>query len=152
MQFSWRGLILAPLLVPAIFGAFMAVASDNNSPLFAFLFMTFLGCIVSYGSTIFLLLPSIYLLSRWRALTGPEVCLLGFVLGAVAFVLTTLQAWKSSGPDSGPPTENFLVFLWRWTADPMTAMFPVAGLVTAGLYWWLGTRHRGGVTPNFTPE
>ena len=27
-------------------------------------------------------------------------------------------------------------------ADPLTAVFPLAGLVTAGLYWWLGTWRR----------
>jgi hypothetical protein len=51
--------------------------------------------------------------------------------------------WKSSGPDSGPPTERFLDFFLRWAADPWNAIFPLAGLMTAGLYWWLGTRRRG---------
>ena len=47
----------------------------------------------------------------------------------------------TAGPDSGLPTESFLVFFVRWAADPMTAMFPLAGLIMAGLYWWLaGTR------------
>jgi hypothetical protein len=58
------------------------------------------------------------------------------------FVPVTLMEWKSSGPDSGPPTENFLVFFVRWAADPLTAVYPLAGLVTAGLYWWLASRSR----------
>jgi hypothetical protein len=143
MRFSWRGLILAPLLAPAIFSALMAVGFDNNNPLLAFLFVMFLGCIISYGSTIFLLLPSLYLLSLWRPLTGLTVCVLGFVLGAAAFVPVTLMEWKASGPDSGPPTENPLVFLLRFAADPTTAIYPLAGLVTAGLYWWLATSGSG---------
>jgi hypothetical protein len=59
------------------------------------------------------------------------------------FVPLTWMEWKSSGADSGPPTESFLTFFVRWTADPLTAIYPLAGLTTAGLYWWLGTRRRG---------
>jgi hypothetical protein len=148
MQFSWRGLILAPLLVPAIFSGLMAAASDNNNPVLAFLFVMALGCIISYGSTIFLLLPSMYLLSLRRPLTGLNVCGLGLVLGAAVFVPITLIEWKASGPDSGPPTENPLAFMLRFGADPTTAIYPVAGLVTAGLYRWLATRRR--FAPHFT--
>jgi hypothetical protein len=144
MQLSWRGLILAPLLVPAIFAGLMAAVFDNASPVGAFLFVMVLGCIISYGSTIFLLLPAMYLLSLWRPLTGPNVCLLGLVLGAMVFVPVTLIEWKASGPDSGPPTENPLAFMLRFGTDPITALFPVAGLVTATLYWWLAMRRRGG--------
>jgi hypothetical protein len=149
LPFSWRGLILAPLLVPAIFSGVMLTAFDEHNPLLAFLFLMALGSVVSYGSTIFLLLPSLYLLSLWRPLNGLKVSLLGFVLGAAVFVPLTLMEWKSSGPDSGTPTENFLVFLLRWTADPTTAIYPFAGLVTAGLYWWLGTWRHGRVAADF---
>jgi hypothetical protein len=151
MVFSWRALILAPLLMPAIFAGLMALAFDNNSVVFAFLFVTILGSIISYGSTIFLLLPAMFLLSLCRPLTGRNVSLLGLVLGAAVFVPITLMEWKSSGPDSGPPTENPLVFLLRSGADPTTPIFPVAGLVTAALYWRLATRRRGGVGPGVTP-
>jgi hypothetical protein len=95
----------------------------------------------------FLFLPALFLLSLWRPLTALNVCLLGLVLGAAVFVPVTLMEWKSSGPDSGPPTENFLVFFVRWAADPFTAIFPLAGLMTSGLYWWLATRRRGRPSP-----
>src|ERR1700733_8696899 len=108
MQFSWRAIILAPLLVPAIFGGLLAAATDNNNSVLAFLFVMALGCIISYGSTIFLLLPSMCLLSLWRPLTGLNVCGLGLVLGVAVFVPVTLIEWKASGPDSGPPTETLL--------------------------------------------
>ena len=80
-----------------------------------------------------------FMLSLWRPMTGFKVCLLGLVLGAAVFVPLTWMEWKSSGPDSGPPIESFLTFFLRWAADPMNAIYPLAGLVTAGLYWWLGT-------------
>jgi hypothetical protein len=129
MRLSWTSLILAPLLVPLVFCAAMSSLMTNGSVPLAFL--------IPYGTTIFLFLPSLFLLSLWRPMTGLKACLLGLVLGAVVFVPVTLLAWKSSGPDSGPPTESFWVFFLRWGADPITAIFPLAGLVTAGLYWWL---------------
>jgi hypothetical protein len=133
MRFSWTGLILAPLLVPALFG--LAVGGSVPS----ILFMTALASIVSYGTTLLLFLPSLFLLSRWQPMTGLKVSLLGLVLGMAMFVLLTLVEWKSSGPDSGPPTENVAVFFLRSMTDPVMAIVPLAGLVTASLYWWLGT-------------
>jgi hypothetical protein len=150
MRFSWAGLILAPLLLPVLFGAALSLLLGGQ-PMLSFLLLFVAGCIVSYGVTIFLFLPSLFLLSLWRPMTSVKVCLLGLVLGSTTFVPLTLMDWKSSGPDSGPPTESFLEFFVRWAADPFTAIYPLAGLITAGLYWWLGTRrhetHPGGRPP-----
>jgi hypothetical protein len=139
MRFSWTGLILAPLLVPVIFSVAVLGFLHGNIPLLMFLILMVLSCFVSYGATIFLFLPSLYLLSAWRPMSAYKVCLLGLVLGAVVIVPLTLMEWKGSGPDSGPPTESFVVFFLRWATDPMMALCPLAGLVTAALYWWLGT-------------
>jgi hypothetical protein len=57
------------------------------------------------------------------------------------FVSLTLIAWASRGPDL--PIKNYFVFFLLWAADPVTALFPLAGLITAGLYWWLGKRRTG---------
>ena len=146
MRFSWTGLILAPLLVPTIFSAAVVSLQEGNRAL-GFLILMVPSCIISYCTTIFLLLPSMYLLSLRRPLTGLQVCLLGLVLGTLVFVPLTWIEWKSSGPDSGPPTESFLTFFLRWAADPFTAIYPVAGLMTSGLYWWLATRRRGRPSP-----
>jgi hypothetical protein len=151
MRFSWTSLLLAPLLVPLIFSAVFLSLSGTSSPVLSFLILMIPSCIISYGTTMFLFLPALFLLSLWRPLTALNVCLLGLVLGAAVFVPVTLMEWKSSGPDSGPPTENFLVFFVRWAADPLTAVYPLAGLVTAGLYWWLGTWRRGRVAPHYAP-
>jgi len=146
MRFSWTGLILAPLLVPVLFSAAL-LSFEGDRPLLMFLILLVPSCIVSYGTTIFLFLPSLFLLSLWRPLTTFRVCLLGLVLGAAVLVPVTLMLWKGSGPDSGPPTEGFLEFFVRWAIDPLTAIFPLAGLITAGLYWWLGTWRRGRPIP-----
>jgi hypothetical protein len=112
MRFSWTGLILAPLLVPLMFCAVMLSFQTNGSVLL-FLILLVPSWVVSYGTTIFLFL----------------------LLGAVVFVPLTLLEWKSSGPDSGPPTESFWVFFLRWAADPMTAIYPTGQRVqiNAGL-------------------
>jgi hypothetical protein len=143
MRFTWNGLILAPLLVPVMFSAALLSSFQGDRPLLAFLLLLAPGCIVSYGTTIFLFLPCLFLLTLWRPVTGFKVCLLGLALGAVVFVPLTWMEWKSSGPDSGPPTESFLAFFLRWAADPLAPMYPLAGLITAVLYWWLGTWRRG---------
>jgi hypothetical protein len=142
MRFSWTGLLLAPLVVPALFGVVLTNFSSAGVAVFSFLLALVLGSIISYGTTIFLFLPSLFLVSRCRPMTGFSVCVLGLVLGMAVYVPVTFVAWGSSGTDSGPPTESFFTFFLRWTADPMTAVFPFAGLVTAGTYWWLGTRRR----------
>ena len=146
MRFSWTGLILAPLLVPIIFSAVVLSLQEGNVVL-GFLILMVPTCIISYGTTVFLFLPALYLLSLWRPLTGLRVCLLGLMLGMLVFLPLTWMDWKSSGTDSGPPTESFLAFFLRWSADPFTAIFPLAGLMTSGLYWWLATRRRGRPSP-----
>jgi len=149
MRFSWKGLLLAPLPIPALFsGAFAGSVildpAPGQNPLLAFLIVLAPGCFVSYGATIFLLLPSLYLLSKWRQMTWLSVSLLGAALGLVVFVPLTVLIWSSSGPDSGPPVENFFVFFYRWAADPLVFVFPASGGITAALYWWLATRQEGG--------
>jgi hypothetical protein len=140
MRFSWTGLILAPLAVPVVFSALLVGLLGGERSLLAFLILLVPACIVSYGATIFLLLPCLFLVSLWRPLNAFTVCLLGLALGAALFVPMTWINWTSSGPDSGPPDESFLHFFVRWAADPFNAIYPLAGLITAGLYWWLGTR------------
>ena len=141
MRFSWTGLLLAPLPVPVVLSAVMGILGGDH-PALLFLILLIPGCIVSYGTTIFLFLPSMFLLSRLRPMTGYSVCVLGLVLGMAAHVAVTWVAWGASGPDSGPPIEGFLSFFLHWSADPLTVVFPVAGLLTAGAWWWLGARRR----------
>lgn len=146
MRFRWKGLILAPLLVPVLFSIAVGPLLGNAS-VFGFLILLVPSCIISYGATIFLFLPCLFVMSAWTPLTGFKVCLLGLLLGAASFVPVTLLMWKGSGPDSGPPVESFLSFAARWTVDPTTVVFPLAGLITAGFYWWLVTRRSDRAIP-----
>jgi hypothetical protein len=151
MRFSWTGLLLAPLVVPALFSLVLMNFSSIGAAILSFLVTTVLGCIISYGTTIFLFLPGLFLVSRCRPMTGFSVCVLGAVLGMAVYLPVTFVAWGSSGIDSGPPEESFFMFLLRWAADPMAAIFPFAGLVTAGTYWWLGGRRWKSRAPAVAP-
>jgi hypothetical protein len=138
MRFTWKGLLLAPLVVPVLLSAGLLGLLSGGWPALGFLILLVPGCVISYITTIFLFLPCLFLLSRLWVMTGVTVCLLGLVLGAAMHVPITFVVWGSSSPDSGPPVESFLPFFMHWSADPLTAIFPVAGLITAGAYWRLG--------------
>ena len=143
MRFSWKALILAPLPMPLVLSAVMAPLMQGEGPVvLPFLILLIPACLISYAATTFLFLPALFVLSLLRPATGWMVSLLGFVLGAAMIVPVTLMAWTSSGPDSGPPTESFLTFFERWATDPLMLVFPIAGFVTANLYWWLVTRRQ----------
>ncbi len=141
MHFSWTGFWAAPLAVPLIGSAVMSPLLNGEGPVvLPFFILLIPACVISYGTMVFLFLPALFLLSLLRPLTGWIACALGFALGTAMILPVTMLAWRASGPDSGPPVENFLTFFVRWALDPFMLFFPAAGLVTAGLYWWLGTR------------
>ncbi len=140
MRFNWRALLLAPLLAPLVLCAIAAPLMGSEGPVvLPFLILLIPACIISYATTAFVFLPSLFALSLWRPVTGLMACLLGLALGTAVIVPMTLLMWKSSGPDSGPPTEPFWEFFQNWAPDPLMLVFPVSGLLTAGLYWWLAT-------------
>jgi len=139
MQFSWRGLLIAPAVVPALVGIVAAILLGGGSVVL-FLLTFIIGSLVSYSVTIFVFLPALFVLSRVRRMTGFTTSILGLALGMVAYIPWTVIEWKSSGADSGPPTETCFAFLFRWDFDPLTLVFLPAGLITAALYWWIGSR------------
>jgi hypothetical protein len=143
MRFTWKGLLLAPLPLPFVLSAVMAPMLQGEGPVvLPFLILLIPACLISYATTIFLFLPALFVLALLRPVAGWMAGLLGFVLGAALIVPVTLMAWKGSGPVSGPPTESFLTFFERWATDPLMLVFPIAGFVTANLYWWFGKRQR----------
>jgi hypothetical protein len=139
MPFNLRGLLIAPAVVPAFVGVVAAILLGGGS-LILFLLTLVIGSLVSYSVTIFVFLPCLFVLSRVRTMTGITTSILGLALGMAAYIPWTLIEWKSSGPDSGPPTEDYFSFLLRWDFDPLTLVFMPAGLITAALYWRIGAR------------
>lgn len=153
MHFSWKGLFLAPLPVPLIGSVVVApLMNGEGAVVLPFLILLVPACLISYGTTIVLFLPALFLLSLLRPVTAWMACALGFALGAAMIVPITVLAWASSGPDSGPPVENLLTFFARWAADPFMLVFPAAGLVTAALYWWHGIRSQAPTDALASPE
>ena len=153
MRFSWLALLLAPLLVPLLFAGVFTVAyvldqGTAENWLASFLILLGPSCVVSYGATIFLLLPSLHLLARWRRqrpLTWPGVILLGAALGLVAFLALSVVVWIANWPEAGQPAENFFVFMFAkdgWAWEPVTLAYPASGAATAALYWWLAGRRQ----------
>jgi hypothetical protein len=138
LRFSWSGVMLAPLAAPLLFTATLLDYADR--PWLGFVILMVPSCTIAYGTTICLFLPALVVTSRRWRLTAARVCLLGLVLGAAMLVPLSWIFWRSSGPDSGPPVEGFFVAFVRFVADPLAAIVPLSGLLTASLYWWLGTR------------
>ena len=142
MHFSWKGFWVAPLVMPLIGCAVMAPVLGNPglAVIAAFFLLLVPACIISYGATLFLFLPILFLLSRLTDVTRWMVWLLGLVLGAAVFVPVAKLAWATGGPDSTPMDEDFWVFFAGWLAEPFMLFYPLGGLVTAALYWRFGTR------------
>jgi hypothetical protein len=138
---SWPALAAAPLFVPALLAAMLVSSSPGSKPVPFFLMAFAVGCVVSYGVTIGLFLPSLFLLSRLIALAFPSVCFLGFLLGSLAYLPIALVSWQASGTDSGPPELSFAAYVWLSLHDPMLWLaFPFGGALTAGIYWLLARK------------
>ena len=135
MRFSWRAVALAPLAVPLLVGSVFAVWTGGQ-PVFTFLIFAGLALPISYGASLFLFLPCLFLVSRFMALKAWMVGAMGTVLGLVIYFPVGWVSYGASGQDSGPPTETFVQYLLR--EGPAEGwLFPVSGLVTALLYWFL---------------
>ena len=143
MPFSWRGILIAPATVPAIFAVLMAIFLGRGS--LGFLLLAFvMASLVSYSVTIFVFLPVYYALSRIGRMTLVTTSLLGLALGMAGYIPWTWFLWNiSGGSDPGPPKESYLSFLLNLEFEPLTLVFVPAGLITAALYYWLGTRRQG---------
>jgi hypothetical protein len=156
MRFSWKAVALAPFAVPlavAVAGSAMVAAEGHGSVPGAFLFFLAIGCLVSYGATACMLLPALAVASRFAALTALRAALLGALLGVAVYMPLAWIMWRASGDDSGPPSDTFVEHTLRDLADPWGLAFalamPLAGLVTAALYWRIaGGRPRGDGTPD----
>jgi len=139
MRFSWKGLLVAPLVVPAGFSLLCVGSSPGKHPFYSFFFFLELGSIVSYGTTIVAFLPGLFLVSRFMRLNFWKICLLGTLVGVEVYFPITYFEYQSSGPDSGPPEGTFFAFLGRTLGDSSAWIFPIAGCITAVAYWLMGS-------------
>jgi hypothetical protein len=146
MILSLKAFVVAPAVVPLVYAAlFMAASGTGAFPVFGFLFAFMPAAAFSYAVTLLCFLPSLWLLSRFVRLTAPVTCVTGTILGALVWVPVSVQAWKESGPDSGPPIHPWFDSFIAWLTDPLTLLFPLGGLITAAFYWTLAR-------PRATPD
>lgn len=136
-EHPWRAAALAPLAMPVLYSVVFVCSNPGRQPVLAVLMLAAIGSVISYGSTAFLLLPCLVLVSRFARPSAWVAGIVGTVLGAALYVPFAWIEWKSSGPDSGPPEGSFGQFLRRELFDIGIWAFVLAGLVTALLYWFL---------------
>jgi membrane protein required for beta-lactamase induction len=139
--------LLAPLVVPLLCSAALVLLSPGQSPLTGFLFFLAIGSAISYGATFCLLLPTLYLISRFTTPTFLLTSVAGAVLGMLAWLPVAWVSYCASGVDSGPPVESFAAYLLRQFPWPDFWRMLVAGCVTAMLYRYLARRLSKGSTP-----
>jgi len=144
MKFSWKALILAPLPIPLVFSALFEISTPGRSPIFSFLFFFVLGSVLSYGVTIFLFLPCLFLVSRLTSLTASLTGLIGTVLGCLVYFPVAWQFYLSSGVDSGPPPGTFGDYLRLHGFEWDFWVLLLSGLITSLLYWYLVNQWPGG--------
>jgi hypothetical protein len=140
MKFSWKAIALAPLAIPIVYSATFTILVAGKEPLFGFFLFFALGCFVSYSTSVFLLLPSLYLVSKFTPLTARLTACLGIALGTAAYLPILWQSYLASGDDSGPPQESFIQYFQRNFFGIELWAFIVGGFVTTLLYWLIASR------------
>jgi len=138
MKFSWKALLFAPLLAPLLWGGGSALAFPMaGGGIYSFLFAFVPALVISYGATILLGLPCLYMLSKVAPLTLRRICALGAVLGAVCYVPLALLLWLTLR--HGTTLADAFAY-----ATPFIVIFAVCGLVSASVYWLLAGGKRSG--------
>lgn len=125
----------------------MAIDASRN-PWPTFLFIFGLSIAFSYGVSLFLFLPGLFVLSRFTKLTFLRTVLFGTLLGLALYFPIAWQSYLASGDNSGPPTESFLHYL-RHNFVSESWLFYGSGLLTAALYWLLAKPATKGVSPHY---
>lgn len=144
MPLSWRALLFTPLVLPLLTtGVFFLLSPTPRAAisfadhLFFYVLFFGIGAVISCAATWGLLLPGMFLVSRYRVVNVWIAMAVGLAAGGLVY-LAHLWVWhKSSGANSGPPEESFFAFLRQhfdllsWDAGFIFA----CGVVTAVLYW-----------------
>ncbi len=144
MRFSWKAILLAPLAFPFLVGGVLLIVGGVSGltallpgihPLLTFLTLFGLASLLSYGATLFLFLPCLFFVSRFVRLTAWLTSLIGVALGVAVYLPLGWQSYLESGDNSGPPSGTFADYLSHSWSEAWP--FPLAGLITALLYWLL---------------
>lgn len=139
MAANLKTIFLPPLAAPVLVGLYF-LAWAGGDPFFAFLFGFIATGIICSGVYFFAFLPLLRVLSKLTRLTAFKTVSLGALCGLGAAFPYAWVSYRASGPDSGPPEGTFAEYLLASATDPLLLAMPVAGLLTAFLYWTLNRR------------
>lgn len=137
MKFSWKAIALSPLVIPFVYSAAIAVLLPSKDPILGFLALFYLGSVFSLAVSILILLPVLFLISRFTPLTACITALVGTVLGGIVYLPVIWQSYLESGDNSGPPQASFVSYLQQHFWGIELWAFLIGGFVTAMLYWLL---------------
>jgi hypothetical protein len=138
VPFSWRALLLAPLVISGPAGVLLA--SGSKYPIVGFGICALVSYVFALAVTACLLLPALWLVSRVASITAWLPPVVGGLIAALLFLAWDYSNWCSSGVDSGPPAEAYpqwIVKSW-FTPEPLVVI--AFGVITAATYSYLATR------------
>jgi hypothetical protein len=104
VPFSWRALLLAPLVIPVTMAVLFVTESKNPIAAFGFLTVLYVLTLAVVGCV---LLPTLWLVSWVANIRAWLTLVIGGLLAAPIFLAWDYTNWCSSGVDSGPPSTTY---------------------------------------------
>lgn len=142
VPFSWRALLLAPLVIPVPMAVLFVIGSTN--PIVAFGFFTAAGYVFTLAVVGCVLLPTLWLVSWVVNIRAGLTLVIGGLLAAPIFLAWDYSIWSSSGVDSGPPSTTYPQWIAKSWFSPEPLVVISFGVITAAAYHLLATRKREG--------
>jgi hypothetical protein len=139
VPFSWRALLLAPLVIPVPMAVLFVTESKNPIAAFGFLTVLYVLTFVVVGCV---LLPTLWLVSWVANIRAWLTLVVGGLLAAPIFLAWDYTSWCSSGVDSGPPSATYPQWIAKSWFSPEPLVIISFGVITAAAYHLLATRKR----------
>ena len=138
VPFSWRALLVAPLVIPV--PTAVVFVTDSRNPIAAFGFCVLVGYVLTLAVVGCALCPTLWLVSWVAPIRAWLTPMIGGLLAAPIFLAWDYMSWCSSGIDSGPPATTYPQWIAKsWlTAEPIVVIS--FGVITASAYHFLATR------------
>jgi hypothetical protein len=141
LPFSWRALLLAPLVIPVPMAALFVFVTGSKNPIAAFGFLT-IGYVFTLAVVGCVLLPTLWLVSWLANITAWLTLVIGGLLAVPIFLAWDYSIWSSSGVDSGPPSTTYPQWIAKNWFSPEPLVIISFGVITASAYHLLATRKR----------
>jgi hypothetical protein len=136
--------LVAPLAVPAIFFVTFTLYFFRSVGLMrtlaGALFLTASLSVVTYGVTIFIGVPILFLASRVVRLNALVVLLAGALAALIAYLPLTWLEYQTTGNNSGPPDSITPLQFLHWALDGAAVFilaFIIVGLMTSAAFYFL---------------